>query len=128
MELAAAAGEDLVRRAGGDPNAAPRPPAYKAVGLTLAIASGLFIGTSFVLKKVGLLKANVKYNEEAGEGYGYLKNAYWWTGMTLMIVGEICNFVAYALYGHSMSSCASELTFGPLVSMRFWSHRWARSR
>ncbi|RMZ86097.1 hypothetical protein DV737_g74, partial [Chaetothyriales sp. CBS 132003] len=73
-----------------------RPSAYKAVGLTLAVSSGLFIGTSFVLKKMGLLKANAKYKEEAGEGYGYLKNAYWWTGMTLMIVGEICNFVAYA--------------------------------
>ena len=73
-----------------------RPPVYKAIGLTLAIASGVFIGTSFVLKKTGLLKANEKYNEEAGEGYGYLKNAYWWTGMTLMIIGEVCNFVAYA--------------------------------
>ncbi|KAL6714765.1 hypothetical protein ACLMJK_008190 [Lecanora helva] len=73
-----------------------RPPVYKAIGISLAIASGVFIGTSFVLKKTGLLKANVKYNEEAGEGYGYLKNAYWWSGMTLMIVGEICNFVAYA--------------------------------
>jgi magnesium transporter len=73
-----------------------RPPVYKAIGLTLAISSGLFIGTSFVLKKTGLLKANAKYNEEAGEGYGYLKNAYWWTGMTLMIIGEVCNFVAYA--------------------------------
>lgn len=74
----------------------PRPKAYKAVGLTLAVASGLFIGSSFVLKKTGLLKANVKYKEEAGEGYGYLKNAFWWTGMTLMIIGEICNFVAYS--------------------------------
>ncbi|QIW98879.1 hypothetical protein AMS68_004397 [Peltaster fructicola] len=73
-----------------------RPAAYKTVGIILAVCSGLFIGVSFVLKKVGLLKANVKYNEEAGEGYGYLKNAYWWTGMTLMILGEICNFVAYA--------------------------------
>ena len=73
-----------------------RPPVYKAIGLTLAIASGVFIGTSFVLKKTGLLKANAKYNEEAGEGYGYLKNTYWWTGMTLMIIGEVCNFVAYA--------------------------------
>ena len=79
-----------------DPSTATRPPVYKAVGISLAVASGLFIGVSFVLKKVGLLKANVKYNEEAGEGYGYLKNAYWWTGMTLMIIGEICNFVAYA--------------------------------
>jgi magnesium transporter len=68
---------------------------YKIIGLVLALTSGLFIGVSFVLKKVGLLKANAKYNEEAGEGYGYLKNAYWWTGMTLMIMGEICNFAAY---------------------------------
>lgn len=73
-----------------------RPAVYKAVGISLAVASGLFIGVSFVLKKRGLLKANVKYNEEAGEGYGYLKNVWWWTGMTLMILGEVCNFVAYA--------------------------------
>ncbi|KAM3414346.1 hypothetical protein BST61_g10992 [Cercospora zeina] len=74
----------------------PRPAFYKIVGIVLAVASGLFIGSSFVIKKVGLLKANVKYHEEAGEGYGYLKNAWWWLGMILMIVGEICNFVAYA--------------------------------
>lgn len=73
-----------------------RPPVYKAIGISLAIGSGLFIGTSFVLKKVGLLKANEKYNEAAGEGYGYLKNAFWWGGMTLMILGETLNFVAYA--------------------------------
>lgn len=75
---------------------ATRPPIYKAIGISLAIASGCFIGVSFVLKKIGLLKANEKYEEAAGEGYGYLKNAFWWTGMTLMIIGEICNFVAYA--------------------------------
>ncbi|KAI9708387.1 MAG: hypothetical protein M1820_004091 [Bogoriella megaspora] len=73
-----------------------RPPIYKVIGIILAICSGLFIGVSFVLKKTGLLKANLKYHEEAGEGYGYLKNTFWWTGMTLMIIGEICNFVAYA--------------------------------
>lgn len=73
-----------------------RPPVYHVVGIILAIASGLFIGVSFVIKKVGLLKANKKYNEAAGDGYGYLKNAWWWLGMTLMIIGEICNFVAYA--------------------------------
>ncbi|TVY86324.1 Magnesium transporter, partial [Lachnellula willkommii] len=73
-----------------------RPPVYKAIGISLAVASGCFIGVSFVLKKIGLLKANDKYQEVAGEGYGYLKNTFWWTGMTLMIIGEICNFVAYA--------------------------------
>jgi len=72
-----------------------RPPVYKVVGIVLAVSSGLFIGVSFVVKKIGLLKANVKYDEEAGEGYGYLKNAWWWTGMTLMIIGECCNFAAY---------------------------------
>jgi magnesium transporter len=72
-----------------------RPAVYKVIGIVLAVCSGLFIGVSFVVKKIGLLKANVKYNEEAGEGYGYLKNAWWWTGMILMIVGEICNFAAY---------------------------------
>ncbi|KAG9254264.1 DUF803 domain membrane protein [Emericellopsis atlantica] len=89
--LARADGGGLV---GGDPN--ERPSFYKGVGIGLAVASGLFIGVSFVLKKVGLLRANDKYNEVAGEGYGYLRNAYWWGGMSLMILGEICNFVAYA--------------------------------
>lgn len=97
---------DLLARAESDSNNSTsdsnkqesngRPPIYKTIGIILAVCSGLFIGVSFVVKKVGLLKANVKYNEEAGEGYGYLKNFWWWTGMTLMILGEICNFVAYA--------------------------------
>src|SRR5690349_24036539 len=84
------------RFGGGSGDASDRPPAFKAVGIGLAVGSGAFIGTSFVLKKVGLLKANEKYNEVAGEGYGYLKNFYWWAGMTLMILGEGCNFAAYA--------------------------------
>ncbi|KAK7403088.1 hypothetical protein QQX98_011153 [Neonectria punicea] len=89
--------DDLFARNGvstGDTN--DRPSWYKAVGIGLAIGSGCFIGVSFVLKKFGLLRANEKYNEVAGEGYGYLKNGYWWGGMILMIIGEICNFVAYA--------------------------------
>ncbi|KAL6710458.1 hypothetical protein ACN47E_008506 [Coniothyrium glycines] len=92
-----ATAQDLHARAGGmGGDTSTRPGYYKIVGLVLAIASGVFIGSSFVIKKHGLLQANKKYNEEAGEGYGYLKNAWWWTGMTLMILGEICNLVAYA--------------------------------
>jgi hypothetical protein len=34
-----------------------RPPVYKAIGISLAVASGVFIGISFVIKKIGLLKA-----------------------------------------------------------------------
>ncbi|EMD66858.1 hypothetical protein GGP41_008247 [Bipolaris sorokiniana] len=91
------AAHELHARAGGmGGNTANRPASYKIIGLVLAISSGVFIGSSFVIKKHGLLQANKKYNEEAGEGYGYLKNAWWWLGMTLMIVGEICNLVAYA--------------------------------
>ncbi|KAK1585517.1 magnesium transporter NIPA-domain-containing protein [Colletotrichum navitas] len=88
--------EIYARMGGSTGDTATRPPAYKGIGIALAVASGAFIGTSFVVKKVGLLKANEKYNEAPGEGYGYLKNAWWWTGMILMIVGEVCNFVAYA--------------------------------
>ncbi|EAA27790.3 hypothetical protein GE21DRAFT_6053 [Neurospora crassa] len=74
---------------------ATRPPSYKIIGILLAVGSGFFIGTSFVVKKMGLLKANEKYNEVAGEGYGYLKNAWWWAGMILMLIGELLNFAAY---------------------------------
>lgn len=94
------------RSGGSNPNTASRPPVLKAVGISLAVASGLFIGSSFVLKKVGLLKANVKYNEEAGEGYGYLKNLWWWSGMTIMIIGEICNLAAYAMVDAITGSCS----------------------
>lgn len=92
-----AGADGILPRSGGlGGTAGERPGYYKAIGISLAIGSGCFIGVSFVLKKVGLLRANEKYNEVAGEGYGYLKNFYWWSGMILMIVGEICNFVAYA--------------------------------
>ena len=94
--LGAAAQEIYIRAEATENKNDTRPPTFKAIGISLAVGSGLFIGTSFVLKKLGLLKANEKYNEVAGEGYGYLKNAFWWSGMTLMILGEVLNFVAYA--------------------------------
>lgn len=49
-----------------------------------------------MFKKKGLLAATSTSNGVAGEGYAYLKNWTWWCGMTLMVVGEVCNFVAYA--------------------------------
>ncbi|QRV94476.1 Magnesium transporter NIPA [Ceratobasidium sp. AG-Ba] len=42
----------------------------------------------------GLIKSQAGH--EAGEGVAYLKSALWWTGMSMMILGEICNFAAYA--------------------------------
>ncbi|KAI8377380.1 magnesium transporter NIPA-domain-containing protein [Blakeslea trispora] len=69
---------------------------YKLIGVTLAITSGIFIGSSFVFKKKGLLESNQKSGRDAGDDYGYLKSPMWWSGMILMVVGEACNFVAYA--------------------------------
>ncbi|XP_061164060.1 uncharacterized protein LOC133173136 [Saccostrea echinata] len=67
------------------------------IGLFLAISSSLFIGSSFIFKKRGLLKLAQHQGTRAGEGgYGYLKEWLWWTGMILMIVGELANFAAYA--------------------------------
>ncbi|KAJ7072259.1 magnesium transporter NIPA-domain-containing protein [Mycena amicta] len=66
----------------------------KIVGILLAITSGLLIGSSFVFKKKGLLRAQAGH--AAGEGVAYLKSPLWWIGMTMMILGELCNFAAYA--------------------------------
>ncbi|KDQ21299.1 hypothetical protein BOTBODRAFT_168595 [Botryobasidium botryosum FD-172 SS1] len=70
------------------------PPQFKVVGIVLAVCSGLLIGSSFVFKKKGLLQSQA--GATAGEGVAYLKSVMWWTGMTMMILGELCNFAAYA--------------------------------
>lgn len=65
-------------------------------GLILAVASSLFIGTSFILKKKGLKRAAASSGTRAGVGgYTYLLEPLWWAGMITMVVGEIANFVAY---------------------------------
>ncbi|XP_072920808.1 magnesium transporter NIPA2-like [Hemitrygon akajei] len=66
------------------------------IGLTLAIASSLFIGSSFILKKKGLLRLANKGNTRAGQGgYAYLKEWLWWGGLLSMGAGEAANFAAY---------------------------------
>ncbi|KAF8494629.1 magnesium transporter NIPA-domain-containing protein [Russula emetica] len=69
-------------------------PPFFIVGIILAIVSGVLIGCSFVLKKKGLLRSQAGHT--AGEGVAYLKSPLWWTGMIMMIMGEFCNFAAYA--------------------------------
>ncbi|KAG0276668.1 hypothetical protein BGZ95_007202 [Linnemannia exigua] len=76
-------------------DAQPASDSSKVIGLTLAIGSGLLIGSSFVFKKKGLINCT-KDGMLAGEGHAYLKSVMWWTGMLMMVVGEVCNFVAYA--------------------------------
>lgn len=81
------------------------------IGLVLAISSSLFIGTSFILKKKGLLKISRMSATRAGEGgYAYLKEWLWWLGLitskfnnrmtrlfifVIVAVGEGANFTAY---------------------------------
>ncbi|GFN81525.1 Magnesium transporter nipa2 [Plakobranchus ocellatus] len=67
------------------------------IGLCLAVSSSVFIGSSFIFKKLGLLRYAKKVSIRAGKGgFGYLREWMWWAGMILMTVGEFVNFAAYA--------------------------------
>jgi len=70
------------------------PNNYRPIGIALAISSGLFIGSSFVVKKKGLLQS--QKGHAAGQGVAYLKSPLWWIGMTMMILGELLNLGAYS--------------------------------
>ncbi|XP_074649606.1 magnesium transporter NIPA2-like [Tubulanus polymorphus] len=66
------------------------------IGLFLAVLSTIFIGSSFILKKKGLLRL-AKHGSRAGAGgHGYLKEWMWWAGLLLMGAGEGFNFAAFA--------------------------------
>ncbi|KAJ7967197.1 Protein of unknown function (DUF803) [Quillaja saponaria] len=64
-------------------------------GLILAMASSVFIGASFILKKKGLKRAAAAGISAGVGGHTYLLEPLWWAGMVTMIVGEVANFVAY---------------------------------
>ncbi|KAK7348725.1 hypothetical protein VNO80_23366 [Phaseolus coccineus] len=65
-------------------------------GFVLAVSSSIFIGSSFIIKKMGLKKAGATGKRAASGGHAYLYEPCWWFGMISMIVGEIANFAAYA--------------------------------
>ncbi|RZC41561.1 magnesium transporter NIPA2 [Asbolus verrucosus] len=66
------------------------------IGLGLAILSSFFIGSSFIIKKLSLLRLNRKGSLRAGAGgFGYLKDWMWWLGFLTMGIGELANFAAY---------------------------------
>lgn len=67
----------------------------KYIGLGLAMTSSLAIGTSFVITKKGLNQAGERDGFE-GDGFIYLRNPLWWAGISTLVIGEICNFAAYA--------------------------------
>ncbi|CAG2213199.1 NIPA [Mytilus edulis] len=67
------------------------------IGFSLAIFSNAFTGSSYIVKKLGLNRVAKKQEGVLPDhdGYGYLKEWLWWVGMSLMIFGEILNFLAY---------------------------------
>ncbi|XP_076913029.1 putative magnesium transporter NIPA1 [Bidens hawaiensis] len=65
-------------------------------GLVLALSSSIFIGSSFIIKKKGLVNAGATGIRAGLGGYSYLKEPWWWAGMISMIIGEVANFAAYA--------------------------------
>ena len=81
-----------------DPDSAPLPQYSRDfyIGLALAVSSSAFIGTSFIVKKKGLLRVSRSSSSRAGSGgYAYLREWLWWTGLITMAIGEAANFAAY---------------------------------
>lgn len=57
------------------------------IGLSLAISSSIFIGTSFIIKKVALKKITSSGNARAAAGgYAYLKQWLWWLGLITSMI------------------------------------------
>ncbi|XP_045495152.1 magnesium transporter NIPA2 [Colias croceus] len=73
------------------------------IGLTLAISSSIFIGSSFVIKKIALKRITAKGNLRASAGgFSYLKQWMWWLGLATMGLGEAANLLAYAFVPASL--------------------------
>eukprot|EP00051_Salpingoeca_urceolata_P001374 m.40489 g.40489 ORF g.40489 m.40489 type:complete len:403 (+) comp11370_c0_seq2:738-1946(+) len=65
-------------------------------GLLLALSSSAFIGSSFIVKKKGLIRARRSGNAASDGGHAYLFESLWWIGLFTMVFGELANFAAYA--------------------------------
>lgn len=51
------------------------------IGLSLAVSSSVFIGSSFIIKKISLKRLNKVGVRAAAGGFGYLKDWTWWIGL-----------------------------------------------
>ncbi|KAG9235940.1 magnesium transporter [Amylocarpus encephaloides] len=70
-------------------------PDDEYIGVALAVCSSVAIGSSYVTTKIGLKDASERHGFK-GDGHEYLHNRTWWTGMIMLVVGELFNFAAYA--------------------------------
>ncbi|KAL3270290.1 hypothetical protein HHI36_009342 [Cryptolaemus montrouzieri] len=81
------------------------------IGVALAISSSVFIGSSFILKKISLLKLSKSSSLRAGAGgFGYLKDWMWWAGFLSMSIGEFLNLVAYGFAPASLVTSLGALS------------------
>ncbi|CAA0838633.1 Probable magnesium transporter NIPA2 [Striga hermonthica] len=64
-------------------------------GFALAISSSIFIGSSFIIKKIGLKRAGASGTRASNGGYSYLKEPWWWAGMITSFI--VYTFVVLAL-------------------------------
>jgi hypothetical protein len=70
-------------------------PSDEYIGVVLAVSSSVAIGASYVTTKIGLKDAERRHGFN-GDGFEYFRNPIWWTGMIMMVLGELFNFAAYA--------------------------------
>ena len=70
-------------------------PQDEYIGVILAVCSSVAIGSSYVTTKIGLRDASKRHGFK-GDGFEYFKNPIWWTGMIMLVGGELFNFAAYA--------------------------------
>jgi hypothetical protein len=58
-----------------------KPEWHQPLGIILALSSGIFIGTSLILQKKGLLDTEAA-RLSSGNEYEYLKSKLWWIGIS----------------------------------------------
>ncbi|EUB63842.1 Magnesium transporter NIPA2 [Echinococcus granulosus] len=90
------------------------------IGLSLALASTIFIGCSFIVKKIALRRLAATGTRAGDGGYQYLCDWVWWLGLILMGLGEAANFAGYTFAPASLVTPMGGLSV--LVSAVFSSH------
>nr|CDS32271.1 protein of unknown function DUF803 [Hymenolepis microstoma] len=90
------------------------------IGLSLALSSTLFIGCSFIVKKIALRRLASTGTRAGDGGYQYLLDWVWWFGLILMGLGEAANFAGYAFAPASLVTPMGGLSV--LVSAVLSSH------
>jgi magnesium transporter len=66
----------------------------KYIGVALAVCGSGLIGSSYVIANIGLRDA-IERHSFKGDEFEYIKNPLRWTGIVMLVMGELFNFAAY---------------------------------